>query len=175
MDGSDARSAPEARLMWRTPSARCCGLQPTVCILRHRWIIAITLRASSAWTQKPNRPSFDEYRVVDEYRGPVTQADFGRRQQYTGTDLRCFGGDPTPRLAMRTNFAGHFVLASCSCGSGCRYLFIWDARNGKVFRGFPFGAINVGPYPSAHGRQEVAYAGEQYRIDSKLLIHGRMH
>ena len=65
---------------------------------------------------------------------------------------------------MRVNFAGHFVLATWSCGSGCHSLFIWDAMNGTVYRDFAFGAINVGPYDSA------TYAGERFRADSNLLI-----
>jgi hypothetical protein len=62
------------------------------------------------------------------------------------------------------------VLAKCSCGSGCHYLFLWDAEDGKVFRMFPFGAIDVGPYSSPGGGPPLRYKGEEYRPDSSLLV-----
>ncbi len=108
---------------------------------------------------------FADYHVTKIYAGAVKQPDFGRLEQYSGTDVRCFGGDPAVYSAMRVNFAGHFVLATCSCGSGCHYLFVWDAVNGKVYRDFAFGAVDVGPYGS-----HVAYAGERFRADSNLLV-----
>lgn len=127
---------------------------------------AVTL----VWAQAQSRetPTFKGYPARQAYTGPVKLPDFGPSGQYSGTDLRCFG-DPTAYSAMRVNFAGHFVLAACTCGSGCHYLFMWDAKTGRVYRDFPFGAIDVGPYSSARG-QTIEYAGEQYRPDSTLLV-----
>jgi len=69
---------------------------------------------------------------------------------------------------MRANFAGHLVLNTCTCGSGCHYFFVWDALTGKVYRDFPLGPIDVGPYGTAP--HSITYTGEQYRADSTLLI-----
>ena len=41
---------------------------------------------------------------------------------------------------------GHFVMGSCGCGSGCHYLFMWDAITGEFHPQFPFGPINIGLY-----------------------------
>ena len=62
----------------------------------------------------------------------------------SGADQRCFGGDPERYAAERVNFAGHFVMGSCGCGSGCHYLFMWDAITGEFHPQFPFGPINIG-------------------------------
>jgi hypothetical protein len=130
-----------------------------------RWAIAVAVLSNLAWGQESRPPKFADYHVTNIYSGAVKPPDFGRSEQYSGTDLRCFG-DPAAYSAMRVNFAGHFVLATCSCGSGCHSLFIWDAVSGKVYRDFAFGAINVGPYGSAR----TQYAGERFRTDSNLLV-----
>ena len=115
-------------------------------------------------------PKFEAYRVEGVYRGPVKPPNVGRLDQYSGTDLRCFGEDPATYTSMRVNFAGHFILRTCSCGTGCHYFFLWDARNGNLYRTFPFGPINVGPYGTDRNAGFVEYAGEQYRTDSSMLI-----
>jgi hypothetical protein len=127
-----------------------------------RWAVAFAVLSNLVWGQESRAPTFADYHVTSVYAGAVKQPDFGRPEQYSGTDVRCFG-DPAAYSAMRVNFAGHFVLATCSCGSGCHYLFIWDAMNGKVYRDFAFGAIDV-------GHNSVAYAGERFRADSNLLV-----
>src|SRR5207249_1037383 len=88
----------------------------------------------------------------------------------SGSDVRCFGGDPAEYAREQANFAGHFVLGTCTCGSGCHYLFKWDALSGKVYRQFPFGPINVGPFGLGANLPPIEYKGEQYRLDSTLLI-----
>lgn len=49
---------------------------------------------------------------------------------------------------------------------------MWDALSGKIFyREFPFHAINVGPYSEAGSQaQPIVYGGEQYQLDSSLMI-----
>jgi hypothetical protein len=118
--------------------------------------------------QAPKLPRFEDHRVRSIYRGAVKAPDFGSLAQYSGSDLRCFGGSPSGYRASRVNFAGHFVIDTCSCGSGCHYFFIWDALTGKVYQQFPFGAINVGPY--GDGPTAVRFKGEQFQPDSSLLV-----
>lgn len=115
-------------------------------------------------------PQFNEYRVQTIYRGPVKAPDFGDPTQYTGTDLRCFGGDPTRYASLVPNFAGDFVIGYCTCGSGCYYLFLWNARTGKFYGRFPDRPIDVGPYGSGKLTPPVEYNGDEYHIDSSLLI-----
>jgi hypothetical protein len=77
-------------------------------------------------------------------------------------------GDSQVYETERVNFAGHFVIDSCTCGTGCHYLFMWDAINGKVYQRLPPGVIDVGPFNS--GTDElIEYKGED-RADSSLLI-----
>src|SRR5580700_5014621 len=96
--------------------------------------------------QSAELPSFRDHRVSNIYRGRVKAPDFGDLNHYSGTDVRCFGEEPTSYTEKPVNFSGHFVVDTCSCGSGCHYLFIWDALSGKVYREFPFGSIDIGPY-----------------------------
>jgi hypothetical protein len=132
------------------------------------WLAAVVLAAASAQSTRP--PRFRDHSVSSVYRGEVKPPDFGNPDQYEGTDLRCFGGDPAEYTKGHANFAGHFVIGTCTCGSGCHYLFMWDALNGKFYRQFPFGSINVGPYDLGADVPPGAFKREQYRVDSTLLI-----
>ena len=113
-------------------------------------------------------PRFEDYRVP-VYAGKMARPDFGDPAQYTGTDIRCFGLDGSGYLSA-PNFAGHFVIGTCTCGSGCHYLFMWDARTGKLYRDLPLGPLNVGPYGGGENTSPVKYSGESFRPDSRLLI-----
>ena len=83
--------------------------------------------------------------------------------------MRCFGGDPAAYSARQVNFASHFVIDVCTCGSGCHYLFMWDAVNGKFYERLPPGVIDVGPFDTAK-TESVSYKGEEYRANSSLLV-----
>lgn len=114
-------------------------------------------------------PRFDDYPVSRIYRGAVMPPDFGSLERYEGTDLRCFGGGPAAYAKEQVNFAGHFVIGGCACGTGCRYLFMWDAVNGKFYGRLPPGVINVGPFDAAGGGV-IEYKAEEHHADSSLLI-----
>jgi hypothetical protein len=116
-------------------------------------------------SQSAELPSFQDYRVSNVYRGEAKPPDFGDPDQYS----RCFQ-NPTDYAHERVNFAGHFVIGTCTCGSGCHYLFMWDALNGKFYRRFPFGPINIGPYGVGTDLPAIEYSGEQHVPDSALLI-----
>jgi hypothetical protein len=131
---------------------------------------AVSAIAVPAFGQKAaKQPLFEDYRVAGVYNGIVRPPNFGPLDQYSGTDLRCFGEDPAFYANMQVNFAGHFVVRACSCGSGCHYIFLWDAESGKVYRDLPFHSINVGPY-DVGSAAPVEYGGEKHRADSSLLI-----
>jgi len=117
---------------------------------------------------QPVKPHFEDYRVSRVYRGPVKPPKVGNLNQFTGTDLRCFGD--LERVGEAVNFAGHFVVGACTCGSGCHYLFLWDAITGRFYSHLPFHSINVGPYGIGGTDSPIEYKGEKYRADSRLLI-----
>ena len=133
-------------------------------------LLAVSLLLTVAPCQSNGLPRFEDYRVSSVYRGPVKPPKFGNIDQYTGTDVRCFGEDPVEYAkGLQTNFAGHFVINACTCGTGCHYLFMWDALTGKLYRHFPFHSIDINGYDVETG-DHVNYKGEQYRVDSTLLI-----
>lgn len=119
-------------------------------------------------------PRFEDFPVITVYRGSVNPPNFGDPDRVQGTDVRCFA-DPVfgrgreSHARERVNFAGHFVISSCTCGSGCHYLYMWDAVSGKFYQRLPPGVIDIGSFDIGGGRS-VEYKGEQYRINSSLLI-----
>lgn len=132
-------------------------------------IIAFFLLPVLGHGQAATKPRFEDYLVSKVYRGRVKPPQFGNPAQYEGTDLRCFGGDPAGYASEPVNFAGHFVIGTCTCGSGCHYVFMWDVLTGK-FYGRPFGPIDIGPFGAGIIDPPVEYKGEQFRADSSLLI-----
>ena len=131
------------------------------------WLCTISVLYGQAHPVRS--PRFEDYPVA-AYAGKVAPPDFGNPGQYTGTDLRCFSADPSGYRAEQPNFAGHFVIGTCTCGSGCHYLFMWDARTGKVYRDLPFGVLNIGSYVANENPTPVLYSGEKFRPNSSLLI-----
>src|ERR1051326_2603997 len=142
---------------------------------RIRGLVAVGLAAggfiSTANGQAVVAPRFEDHPVAKIYRGTVNPPNFGNQNQFEGTDLRCFGGDPSEYSRATVNFAGHFVLSACTCGSGCHYLFMWDAVTGKFYQRVPPGVIDVGPYEARDAQPPgLVYKGEQYQPNSSLLI-----
>jgi len=132
------------------------------------WLIAANF-SPNVKGQPASLPRFGDYPVSAVYRGAIRPPDFGSPEQYQGTDLRCFGGSPKDYAREQINFAGHFVIGDCACGTGCRYLFMWDAINGKFYGRLPPGVINVGPFDGGGG-EVVEFKAEEHRADSSLLI-----
>ncbi len=126
--------------------------------------------ASAAQTAPSAPPRFADFPILTVYHGAVKPPELGNRARFQGTDARCFGIDPPfdggPELV---NFAGHFVIATCTCGSGCHYLYMWDAISGEFYQRLPHGAIDIGSF-NVGGDRPVEYKGEEYRTNSSLLI-----
>lgn len=134
-------------------------------------ICLMALMSSSTFAQRDRNniaPRFEDYKVTELYRGIVKPPNFGDLGRYEGTDLRCFGGNPSEYRNLTVNFAGRFIIGSCACGSGCRYLFMWDATNGRFYR-IPIAPNNPGPFGIGE-RDPVYYKGEEYHADSSLLV-----
>lgn len=116
-------------------------------------------------------PEFTGYRVA-VYRGPVIAPDTHNMDIYE--IHACFADAPEALSNARVNFAGHFVIRACSCGTGCHSLVMWDATTGRLSIETPVdakGPINVGPYEQARpGLPLLFYKGERFRPDSTLLI-----
>jgi hypothetical protein len=144
----------------------------------HVWHPIISLSATllavaAAFAQAPVKaPRFEDYGVSSIYRGPVKPPHLGDPKQYDEVELHCFGGDSPDHsyASVRANFAGHFVIDACTCGSGCHYLYMWDALTGKFYRNFPAMPIDVGPFSDGVTTTRPDYKGEEYRLDSSLLI-----
>jgi hypothetical protein len=106
-------------------------------------------------------PAFLDYPIGENFQGlpaPVDLASHPLASQFR-TMLR-------NAAAAGPNFAGHYVLASWGCGSGCLQFAIVDARNGNVF--FPPAIRHV---MMTHVMEpEDASKRPRFRRDSALLI-----
>jgi hypothetical protein len=115
-------------------------------------------------------PHFEQYPTV-QYTGAVTFPIFKtgtlNRLPFPDGDLKCIGDTQEVRHAildgMKPNFAGHFVIHGCSCGTGCGSFFMWDAQTGTVHRAFPFGSLNAGP-------PLTGWRGLLHNVNSRLLV-----
>ncbi len=133
-----------------------------LCLLVFRWPYGY------GQTEKP--PRFEDYPARNIHRGKVRAPSFGDISKFTGTDVRCFGAEPGFYTKKPVNFAGHYVIGACTCGSSCHYLYLWDALTGKVYQQFPAQPIDVGPYRDGSNDAMVEYKGEEYHVGSSLLI-----
>ena len=80
--------------------------------------------------------------------------------QLTTPEARQFRTRLAEAARQKSNFAGHYILTTWGCGSGCLMPAIIDADNGKVFM-IPFTVTTVG---------EKVIEPLQFDLKSNLLI-----
>lgn len=100
-------------------------------------------------------PKFKDYSVTTIYRGKNAPLILNR-------DTRTFKTRLREALKGKPNFAGHYIVTSWGCGTGCQVGAVIDARNGKVYW-FPF---SVGQ----NYEVDDDYRPVEFRLDSKLII-----
>jgi len=152
-------------------------------LLTFRWAVradeakAQVRIATRSDTPQTHAPSFSKYPARSVYKGKVSPPRF--RKGLNPGDAPFPDGDPHCGWdndgffgryygAMKPNFAGNYIIKGCTCGSGCHYLLMWDARSGEVVRNLPVGTIDVGPY--VQETPVINYTGERHRVDSNLLV-----
>lgn len=96
--------------------------------------------------------SFSKFSPDKYYSGPVVTPDFNGRDAWARnhrTRIRdgVLGG---------VNFAGRFAVVEIGCGTSCRFAYVVDVSNGKVFS-FPYGG------------EEQYELGLVYSSDSRLM------
>lgn len=100
---------------------------------------------------------------------------------YTGPNAKLvFGGDPQARMYRtrlrewatgKVNFAGHYILFTWGCGTGCVQIMFIDAKTGKVYH--PDGirtnvAVNVHDEMLIGGRSWYGEGSVHFQPDSEL-------
>jgi hypothetical protein len=121
--------------------------------------IVLTIALSSAWASAQGRrlPRFENY-PAKRFTGKPAPA---RISSHAIRDDVC-------RAVLKQqaqegpNFAGHYTLVRCSCGSGCSALYVVDARNGRFYDLSPVSSVAIVPCQDEEAIQQ--------RIDSRLLI-----
>lgn len=131
------------------------------------WLSLAAIVASAGGNRPPRFEEFASQRYVGIVAMPVFMKVEAGNQPFPDGDLRCIGEDEVLRRRFfsgkRPNFAGHWIIEKCTCGTGCSYPFMWDARTGEVFRDFPVHAMFSGPmYWDSNGLI--------HRVNSRLLV-----
>ncbi|MBM2294120.1 hypothetical protein JQX09_19515 [Sulfitobacter pseudonitzschiae] len=106
----------------------------------------------SALTPEPVRSTFADFPPERYYSGPSVLPDFnGRDKNFRSYRTRIRDG-----AVSGVNFAGRFSVVEIGCGTSCRFAFVVDVSNGKVFT-FPYGG------------EEQYQLGLVYSTDSRLM------
>ncbi len=100
-------------------------------------------------------PQFKDYPVKTIYRGKNAQI-------LPSKDTRTFKTRLREALKENPNFAGHYIVTTWGCGTGCQVGAIIDARTGKV-HWLPF-AIGQ------NYEVDEDFRPVEFRLDSKLII-----
>ena len=77
--------------------------------------------------QQKRVPRFEDYAVRESYKGKVA------RVKLSSPAARMFRTMLRENAKKGVNFAGHYILASWGCGSGCHSFAFVDAKNGNVY------------------------------------------
>jgi hypothetical protein len=115
-------------------------------------------------------PRFSDY-PARPYPGPNAVPDVlgDPRSRMYRTQLRGWARE-------KPNFAGHYILATWGCGTGCAQIAVIDALTGRVFH--PSGArtnsvANVHDELFVDGDsspRRADFGALRYRVDSRLLV-----
>lgn len=100
-------------------------------------------------------PKFKDYPVTTVYRGKNAPLILNRETRTFKTRLR-------EALKGRPNFAGHYILTTWGCGTGCQLGAIIDARSGRA---------HWLPFPVGQNYEvDADFRPVEFRLDSRLII-----
>lgn len=132
-----------------------------------RFLLLALAACIAALAQQSRLPRFEQFAVPVEYNGHVASPRLERGEEL---DLRCFGASRDEQRKflreMKVNFAGRYVVQTCTCGTSCHYFWIWDARSGAQVNSpiknlsWPFGS----EYPAG-----FSPAAKRYLPNSRLF------
>jgi hypothetical protein len=126
-----------------------------------------TIRPSHIPTDAPRFSAYPATVHAGPNAAPDVQSD-PRSKRYR-TQLRSWGKE-------KPNFAGHYILATWGCGTGCTEIAVIDAVTGAVFH--PMGArtnsiedVDADVLVEVKdGERRGDFGALQYRADSRLLV-----
>jgi len=91
-------------------------------------ILGLSSKAVSAQSATSNLP------MNRVYQGKIVFPDFkGRDKEFSNYRTRI-----TEEMKTGPNFAGHYAIVIIGCGTACKFAFVADIANGKVYD-FPYG------------------------------------
>ena len=115
-------------------------------------------------------PRFEAY-AAKPYTGTnaVPDVDSDPRSRRYRTQLRNWARE-------KPNFAGHYILATWGCGTGCTELAVIDAVTGKVFHPPEARTNHIEDVDAdalvdiEDGERRADFGAMRYRVDSRLLV-----
>ena len=156
----------------------CCALMwcnlfvPT--FLTVGFCILMCAAQPSAQVTSRRVPKFVDYQVKTQFTGVPAKPRFTNPSE-PGPDHQYTEGDLLPGLYQRyresvsleaatgPNFAGFYTIARWSCGTGCSFGVVVDARTGRLYR-MPYRALDI----MNPGSED--YGGLSFQLESSLLI-----
>jgi hypothetical protein len=95
----------------------------------NRMLLLLLLSSTGLCGQSvPVRPSFEKYPATQIYKGTPAEPKLDKDQRMFRTVIRKGARSPV-------QFAGHYTVAQCGCGTGCSQFYIVDSINGRVYDG----------------------------------------
>ena len=116
-------------------------------------------------------PRFEDY-PAKRYTGPNAAPDVQSdpRSRSYRTQLRGWATE-------KPNFAGHYILATWGCGTGCAQIAVIDAASGKVFHPVGVRTTSVADVDAElldsddnPSPRRADFGSLRYRADSRLLV-----
>src|SRR5262249_13465907 len=129
--------------------------------MQRHLLIAITVLFLStlAIGQNSRQPTFNSYLV------PAEKARAKSINFKNNPGARTMRTRLSEAFRSGVNFAGHYIVASWGCGTGCISGAVIDARNGNVYWPLPLYALGVWYEGNSYVDNPV-----DYRKNSRLLI-----
>lgn len=96
----------------------------------NRVFLLILLSSTVLYGQSiPARPSFEKFPAKQIYKGIPAPPKLDKDQRMFRTVIR-------KGAKSQVQFAGHYTIPQCGCGTGCSQFYIVDSINGRVYDGF---------------------------------------
>ena len=108
----------------------------------------------------PVRPSFEKYPATQIYKGTPAEPKLDKDQRMFRTVIRKGARSPV-------QFAGHYTVAQCGCGTGCSQFYIVDSINGRVYDG----GFGISDFPGSWLEKQSGDPPDrvQFTASSRLL------
>jgi len=127
----------------------------------NRVFLLILLSSTVLYGQSiPARPSFEKFPAKQIYKGIPAPPKLDKDQRMFRTVIR-------KGAKSQVQFAGHYTIPQCGCGTGCSQFYIVDSINGRVYDG----GFGISDFPGSWLEKQSGDPPDrvQFTASSRLL------